>query len=160
MIKLKIAFIGAGSIVFGEDILTDLLTFPSIQKDTIICLEDVNEYRLNLMYDLMLIYKELHPKLLEGVTFEKTTDLKRAITDAKYVISAIHVGGIEAFKIDLEIPLKYGVSQCIGDTLGPGGIFRFLRNAPVLKQIVELLNEVGLKTRENPFFLIIRILWQ
>ncbi len=156
MIKLKIAFIGAGSIVFGEDILTDLLTFPSIQKDTIICLEDVNEHRLNLMYDLMLIYKELHPELLEGVTFEKTTDLKRAITDTKYVISAIHVGGIEAFKVDLEIPLKYGVSQCIGDTLGPGGVFRFLRNAPVLKQIVELLNEVGFSGEKNegkPLFL-------
>ena len=156
MIKLKIAFIGAGSIVFGEDVLTDLLTFPSIQKDTIICLEDINEHRLNLMYDLMLKHKKMHPELLEGVTFEKTTDLKRAITDAKYVISAIHVGGNEAFKVDLEIPLKYGVSQCIGDSLGPGGVFRFLRNAPVLKQIVELLNEIGFngeKDEGKPLFL-------
>ena len=68
---MKIAFIGAGSIVFGESVLTDILTFPSIQKDTIICLEDINERRLNLMYDLMLKHKEMHPELLEGVTFEK-----------------------------------------------------------------------------------------
>jgi len=156
VIKLKIAFIGSGSIVFGESILTDILTFPSLQKDTIICLEDINEHRLNLMYNLMLKHKEMYPELLEGVTFEKTTDLKRAITDAKYVISAIHVGGLEAFKTDIEIPFKYGVSQCIGDTLGPGGVFRFLRNAPILKQIVELLSEVGFngeKKEGKPLFL-------
>jgi len=156
VIKLKIAFIGAGSIVFGENIVTDILTFPSTQNDTIICLEDVNEHRLNLMYNLMLKYKEMQPELLEGVTFEKTTDLKKAITDAKYVISAIHVGGLEAFKTDIEIPFKYGVSQCIGDTLGPGGVFRFLRNAPILKQIVELLSEVGFngeKDEGKPLFL-------
>ena len=150
------AFIGSGSIVFGESILTDILTFPSLQKDTIICLEDINEHRLNLMYNLMLKHKEMYPELLEGVTFEKTTDLKRAITDAKYVISAIHVGGLEAFKTDIEIPFKYGVSQCIGDTLGPGGVFRFLRNAPILKQIVELLSEVGFngeKKEGKPLFL-------
>ncbi|GAG75846.1 unnamed protein product, partial [marine sediment metagenome] len=108
-----------------------------------------NEHRLNLMYNLMLKHKEMYPELLEGVTFEKTTDLKRAITDAKYVISAIHVGGLEAFKTDIEIPFKYGVSQCVGDTLGPGGVFRFLRNAPILKQIVELLSEVGFNGEKN-----------
>ncbi len=143
MINLKIAFIGAGSIIFGEKVLTDIFTFPSIQKDTIICLEDLDEHRVNLMYRLMSKYKEMRPKELEGVSFEKTTDLKKAISDAKYVISAIHVGGLDAFQVDVEIPFKYGVSQCIGDTLGPGGVFRFLRNAPVLKQIVDLINQVG-----------------
>ncbi|NHJ20456.1 MAG: alpha-glucosidase/alpha-galactosidase [Candidatus Lokiarchaeota archaeon] len=156
MIILKVAFIGAGSIVFGENILTDMLTFPSIQKDTVIYLEDINEHRLDLMYNLMNKYKELNPKVLEGVTFEKTTNLKKAITDAKFIISAIHVGGLDAFQKDIEIPWKYGVSQCIGDSLGPGGVFRFLRNAPVLKQIVELINEVGFnsESREGkPLFL-------
>ncbi len=143
MINLKIAFIGAGSIVFGENVLTDLMTFPSVQKDTIICLEDLDEHRVNLMYKLMSKYKEMQPKKLEGVSFEITTDLKKAISDAKYVISAIHVGGLDAYQVDVEVPFKYGVSQCVGDTLGPGGIFRFLRNAPVLKQIVELINQVG-----------------
>ena len=152
----KIAFIGAGSIVFGEKILTDIVTFPSIQKDSIICLEDLDEHRLNLMYDLMNKYKEMYPKELEGVSFEKTTDLKKAISDAKYIISAIHVGGLDAFQVDLEIPLKYGVSQCIGETLGPGGVFRFLRNAPVLKEIVELINQVGFNSgakEGRPIFL-------
>jgi alpha-galactosidase len=156
VIKLKIAFIGAGSIVFGENILTDLLTFPSIQKDTTICLEDIDEHRLDLMYNLMNKYKETNLKELEGVTFEKTTDMKKAISDAKFIISAIHVGGLDAFKVDIELPWKYGVSQCIGDSLGPGGVFRFLRNAPVLKQIVELIKEVGYNAENQegkPLFL-------
>ncbi len=143
MINLKIAFIGAGSIAFGENVLTDLMTFPSVQKDTMICLEDLDEHRVDLMYKLMSKYKEMDTKKFEGVSFEKTTDLKKAISDAKYIISAIHVGGLDAYQVDVEVPFKYGVSQCVGDTLGPGGIFRFLRNAPVLKQIVELINQVG-----------------
>jgi len=156
VINLKIAFIGAGSIAFGENILTDIITFPSLQKDTVICLEDIDEHRVNLMHELMSKYKEMQPKELEGVSFEKTTDMKKAISDAKYVISAIHVGGLNAYQVDVEIPFKYGVSQCIGDTLGPGGIFRFLRNAPVLKQIVELMNQVGFNSgakEGRPIFL-------
>jgi alpha-galactosidase len=140
---MKIAFIGAGSVVFGENVLTDILTHTSLIKDTIICLEDVDPVRLDLMYKLMLKYKELNPTKLEGVRFEKTSNLKKAISDAKYVICAIHVGGLEAFKLDIDIPYHYGVTQCVGDTLGPGGIFRFLRQSTVLKQIVEFIKQVG-----------------
>ncbi len=140
---MKISMIGAGSVVFGENVLTDILAQPTLIQDTIICLEDIDPVRLDLMYRLMLKYKELYSNKLEGVHFEKTTDLRKAITDSKYVICSIHVGGLEAYKIDLDIPLKYGVSQCVGDTIGPGGVFRFLRATPILKQIVNLMKEVG-----------------
>ena len=140
---MKITFIGAGSVVFGENVLTDILTHDSLIKDTVICLEDVDLARLELMYKLMLKYKELNPERLEGVTFEKTTNLKKSITDAKYVINAIHVGGLEAFKHDIDIPYRYGVTQCVGDTLGPGGVFRFLRQSTALKQIVDLIEKVA-----------------
>lgn len=140
---MKITFIGAGSIVFGENLLQDFLTHDSLKKDTLICLEDIDEKRLDLMYRLMMKYKELYPDELEGISFEKTTDLKKAITDAKYVTTAIHVGGLEAYKFDMDIPLKYGVTQCVADTIGPGGVFRFLRASSVLKDIVELMQEVG-----------------
>ena len=39
------------------------------------------------------------------------------------------VGGLEATRADLEIPLRHGLRQTIGDTLGVGGIFRGLRTA-------------------------------
>jgi alpha-galactosidase len=141
--SLKIAFIGVGSVVFGDNVLTDLITHPSLKQEMIICLEDIDPVRLDLMYRYMLHYKELYPDKLEHVHFEKTTDLKKAIELSKYVICSIHVGSLESYKIDLDIPLKYGVTQCVGDTLGPGGVFRFLRASPVLKEIVSLMQEVG-----------------
>ena len=153
---MKITMIGAGSIVFGENILTDILTHPALREDTVICLEDIDPVRLDLMYKMMLKFKEFYPEKLGGVSFEKTTDLKKSITDAKYIISAIHVGGLDAFKHDIEIPFKYNVTQCVGDTLGPGGIFRFLRQSTALKQVVKLIKEVGFqpeKDSSKPLFL-------
>jgi alpha-galactosidase len=148
---MKITMIGAGSVVFGENILTDILTHPALREDSIICLEDIDSNRLDLMYRMMLKYKDLNPEKLEGVSFEKTTDLKKSITDAKYVISSIHVGGLDAFKYDIEIPYKYGVTQCVGDTLGPGGIFRFLRQSTALKKIIEFIEEVGYQPEKDTF---------
>ena len=153
---MKISMIGAGSVVFGENILTDILTHPALKEDTLICLEDIDPERLDLMYKLMLKYKELNPNELEGVSFEKTSDLKKSVTDAKYIISAIHVGGLDAFKHDIEIPYKYGITQCVGDTLGPGGVFRFLRQSTALKQIIELIEKVGYQPEDGvskPLFL-------
>jgi len=140
---LKIAFIGAGSFVFGKTLLTDILMFPSLIEDSVICLEDIDEHYLDLMYKYMIKLKGNYPERFEGVTFEKTTNQRKAIEDAKYIINAIHVGGYEAYKLDLDIPYKYGVTQCVGDTLGPGGVFRFLRSAPVMKSILKDIEEIG-----------------
>ncbi|MEI6431185.1 MAG: alpha-glucosidase/alpha-galactosidase, partial [bacterium] len=62
---------------------------------------------------------------------------QEAIRDADFVVVMIQVGGFEAYGADYEIPLKYGVDQCIGDTLGPGGIFRGQRHIPVLVDIAK-----------------------
>lgn len=143
---MKIAFLGAGSFVFGETVLMDILNFPELIKDTVIYLEDIDEQYLDLMYQYMVKAKESNHKLLEGVSFEKTTNQKKALEDAKYVINAIHVGGYDAYKVDMDIPYKYGVTQCVGDTLGPGGIFRFLRNVSVMKTVMEDIRDVGYKS--------------
>lgn len=140
---LKIAFIGVGSLVFGVTVLTDILTFPSLRKDTIICLEDIDAHRLDLMYQYMQKYRENHLTELEGITFEKTTDQKKAVEDAKYIINAVHIGGLDAYKLDVEIPFKYDVSQTVGDTLGPGGIFRFLRTVPFYDSLLKNIQDVG-----------------
>ncbi|MFW9902811.1 MAG: alpha-glucosidase/alpha-galactosidase [Candidatus Thorarchaeota archaeon] len=135
----KIAFIGAGSLVFGETLLTDILTFPTLRDDIVICLEDINSNRLDIMYKYMQKYQEDNLHVLEDITIEKTTDQKKAITDAKYIINAVLIGGLDVVKHDLEIPLKYGVTQCVGDTLGPGGVFRFLRASSFFDN---LLNDI------------------
>jgi alpha-galactosidase len=145
----KIAFIGAGSFVFGETVLTDILMFPSLIEDTVICLEDIDAHYLDLMYKYMIKLQESYPEKFKGVTFEKTTNQRKAIEDAKYIINAIHVGGYEAYKLDMDIPYKYGVTQCVGDTLGPGGVFRFLRSTTAMRSILKDIEEVGYNSGNN-----------
>jgi alpha-galactosidase len=137
------AFIGAGSKGFARTVVTDILSFPALRKNTLISLMDVNESRLKYQLKLLQQYKEENPEELKGVQFEATTDQRKAITDAKYIISAFMVGGWEAYKVDVDIPYKYNVSQNVGDSLGPGGVFRFLRSVPVYKEIIKNMQEVG-----------------
>jgi len=123
----KITFIGAGSIVFARKLMIDLLSVPELKESTI-CLMDIDQERLKYIQRLgKIIIKEKGFK----TSIEATTDLKTALKDANYVISMIQVGGLEAYKLDIEIPLKYGVNQAVGDTIGPGGVFRGLRTIPV-----------------------------
>ncbi len=72
-----------------------------------------------------------------------TLDRREAIRDADFVVVMIQVGGLEAFGLDYEIPLKYGVDQCIGDSLGPGGVFRGLRTIPVLVDIARDMEQLA-----------------
>ena len=147
---VKISFIGAGSLVFGKNLLTDLLLFPALQEDTILCLEDIHAGRLDLIFQYIKKFKEDYFDD-KDITIEKTTNQKKAIEDAKYIIDSIHVGGLEAFKLDVEIPYKYGVSQTVGDTIGPGGVFRFLRATSAFKSILRDIQEVGLNADTKGF---------
>ncbi len=140
---VKITFIGAGSIVFAKRILKDVLAHEKLRKSMQITLEDVDAHRLDLMYKYMKKYKEDNAEALKGVEIDATTNQRKSIEGAKYIISAIQVGGLDAYKIDTDIPLKYGVSQCVGDTLGPGGIFRGLRSMHAFESILKDIKEVG-----------------
>ncbi len=108
------------------------------------------------MFNYIQKYKECYPKDTEGITFEKTTNQKKSVEDAKFIISAVNTGGLEAYKLDVEIPFKYGVSQCVGDTLGPGGVFRFLRTVPFYDALLKDIRDAGYnagKNAEKPLFL-------
>jgi alpha-galactosidase len=72
-----------------------------------------------------------------------TLDRREALKDADFVVVMIQVGGVDAFEQDWRIPLKYGVDQCVGDTLGPGGIFRAMRTIPVLLEIARDMEELA-----------------
>jgi alpha-galactosidase len=140
---MKIAFIGAGSIVFASNLLTDILSFPKLRQDITLCLEDIDDHRLQLMKQYMEKYRADNLDELKNVQIEATTNQREAIKGARYIISAIQVGGVDAYALDVEIPQKYGVHQVVGDSLGPGGVFRFLRTAPVFKSILKDIDEVG-----------------
>jgi alpha-galactosidase len=140
---VKIAFIGAGSRIFCRNLLTDILAFPALRKDTTIALHDINEPRLAKILEEMELYKADHADKLSSVRFEATTDLRDAVTGARHVIDAVMVGGSEALRLDIDIPMKYGVDQCIGDTTSVGAVFRALRTFPVLKDIITGMKDVG-----------------
>jgi alpha-galactosidase len=146
---MKITFIGAGSIVFAKNLLTDILAVPALRNGTVICLEDIDQKRLGLMERYMKKYKEDNIADLKNITIEATTNQRKAIQDARYIICAIQVGGLDAYQIDMDIPKKYGVHQVVGDSLGPGGVFRFLRTVPAYDSILKDIEEVGEQGKRN-----------
>lgn len=134
----KIAMIGAGGYVFPLRLIGDILAFPELQDSTL-ALMDIDAGRLartaNAARELIK-----HHNLPAKV--EETTDRRAALDGAKYVIITFQVGGIDAFRLDVEIPRKYGIDQTVGDTLGPGGVFRGLRTIPVLMEIARDMREL------------------
>jgi alpha-galactosidase len=129
----KIAMIGAGSVVFCKTLMSDILATPAL-ADSEFALMSPTESKLRRMEafgNRMLADNDLPGKVWA------TTNRQEAIRDADFVVVMIQVGGFEAYGADYEIPLKYGVDQCIGDTLGPGGIFRGQRHIPVLVDIAK-----------------------
>ena len=135
---IKVAMIGAGSIGFTRRLLMDILAVPEL-RDTEFRLMDISEENLEMASNLcrkMVEDNDLPAKVT------RTTDRKHALGDADYVICTIRVGALEAFAHDVEIPLNYGVDQCVADTLGPGGVFYALRTIPVLLDICAEMREV------------------
>jgi alpha-galactosidase len=129
----KFTFIGAGSLGFTTDLARDILTFDAF-KDAEIHLMDIHEGRL--AYAAKSIEKLIKAGNFPA-TVHPTTDRKKALEGADGVLITILQGGVDVWRHDIEIPKKYGVDINVGDTRGPSGIFRFLRTAPVMKEIIQ-----------------------
>ena len=128
----KFCFIGAGSLGFTRDLVRDLLTFEAFD-DAEIMLMDINEKRLEYSKKgIERIVKDGKHK----ATVKATTNRQEALKDADGVLITILQGGVDVWRYDIEIPEKYGIDICVGDTRGPSGIFRFLRTAPVMLDII------------------------
>jgi len=136
---VKIAMIGAGSVVFCKTLLSDMMATPALAGAEY-ALMSPTESKLRRME--AFARRMLKENGIAG-SVHATTNRQDAIRDADFVIVMIQVGGVEAFKIDYEIPLKYGVDQCIGDSLGPGGVFRGLRSVPVLIDIAHDMEKLA-----------------
>jgi len=127
----KIAFIGAGSFGFTRYLVRDILTFPAL-ADSTIALMDIDEERLSFI-------KKAVDQIVEAGNYPAkiiaTTDRAEALKGADGVVCTILQGGVEVFRHDIDIPMKYGVDINVGDTRGPSGIFRALRTIPVMLDI-------------------------
>lgn len=136
---MKIAMIGAGSIVFCKTLLNDMLGTPALAGATY-ALMSPTESKLKRMEAFA---RRMITENSVNADVYSTTDRREAVKDADYVVCMIQVGGLDAFKLDYEIPLKYGVDQCIGDSMGPGGVLRGLRSIPVLAELVKDMEELA-----------------
>ena len=134
----KFTFIGAGSLDFTRDLVRDLMTYPAFD-DCELMLMDINEKRLS--YAKQGIERIVKAGGHHAVV-KATTDRREALRDADGVLITILQGGVEVWRHDIEIPKKYGVDICVGDTRGPSGIFRFLRTAPVMLSIIRDVEEL------------------
>jgi alpha-galactosidase len=128
---IKIAMIGAGSIGFTRRLMHDVLTVPELQNTTFTFM-DISAHNLEMVSQLCR--RDIEANNLPAKV-EATTDRREAIADADYVISTIRQGGLDAFRLDVEIPLKYGVDQCVGDTLCAGGLMYAQRTIPALLDV-------------------------
>ena len=136
---LKIAIIGAGSLTFTRRLMMDILAVLEF-RNTEFRFMDINEKNLEMTTNVcQKMIDDNHVK----ARIISTLSRKEAIKNADYVICVVRVGGEEAYQKDIKIPLKYGVSQCVGDTLGPGGVFYAMRTIPVLLDVAKDMREIA-----------------
>ena len=128
----KVTMVGAGSAVFARQIITDVLAVDGLDSGTF-ALVDIDAKRLELARAIAQKLVELSGKKWK---VEASTDRNEVLPGTEYVVNSIEVAGLQNVRADYDIPLKYGVDQCIGDTIGPGGIFKALRTGPAWLDIV------------------------
>ncbi|MGI6381348.1 MAG: alpha-galactosidase [Anaerolineae bacterium] len=134
----KVAIIGAGSVVFCKTLMLDIMATPGLE-DTEFALMAPSKRRtpqVEAFAQRVIARNGLPAKAWI------TTDRREALDGADFVIATFQVGGVKGFEYDYSIPYQHGVDQCIGDTLGPGGIFRALRSIPVTMAMARDMEEL------------------
>ena len=148
---IKVAFIGAGSIEFTRNVVTDLCSYPELQGDVHFALYDISPDRLSFAEALT---SQIVAQAGAGATVSASAERGPALDGAQYVINEVQVGGYPATLADFEIPARYGVRQTIADTIGIGGIFRGLRTIPVVtalaQDMLRYCPEASLLNYSNP----------
>ena len=135
----KIAIIGAGSVGFTKKLCSDVLKVPEFE-DIEIALTDINAHNLEMVQQIISRIVNVNG-LKTRVT--ATTDRRTALSGARYVMNVVRIGGLEAFADDIRIPLKYGVDQCVGDTICAGGLMYAQRGIPALLDFCKDIREVA-----------------
>ncbi len=137
--SFKIAFIGAGSLGFTRNLLTDILSVKEFQ-DIEVAFTDINQHNLDMV--TQLCQRDIDENGL-NIKIHATLDRREAFKDAKYVINSVRIGMLEGFETDVNIPLKYGVDQCVGDTLCVGGIMYGQRVVNAMLDFCKDMREVA-----------------
>ena len=131
--------IGAGSIGFTRRLVCDILGVAEL-ADTQFAFTDISQSNLDMVSQLCR--RDIEANKLPAKIMA-TTDRREAIAQADYILSTIRQGGLEAYQGDIDIPLQYGIDQCVGDTLGPGGIMYAQRTIPALLDFCRDIRQVA-----------------
>jgi alpha-galactosidase/6-phospho-beta-glucosidase family protein len=134
MAKTRICFVGGGSYQWTPKLLTDLALTKDLSGS--IVLHDIAP---EPMEEMQRLGRKIMTAAGADFTIETSPNLEVALKDAEFVIVTITTGGLEAMRKDLDIPLRYGIYQSVGDTVGPGGVSRALRNVPVMVGIAQAM---------------------
>ncbi len=131
--------IGAGSIGFTRRLMLDILAVPEL-RDSTFAFTDISQKNLGMV--TQLCRRDIAANRLPA-RIEASPSIRRTVADADYVFCMIRQGGLEAFQSDIDIPLRYGIDQCVGDTLNPGGIMYAQRTIPVLLEFCRQIREAA-----------------
>lgn len=136
---INVVFLGAGS-TFCPKICRDVLTIEGADRGEL-RLVDIDSDRLTLTASVVeQVIQDLGKQ--GGWSVKATTDRREVLPGAHYAVCSVEVSGTDCVAWDNDIPLKYGVDQCIGDTIGPGGLFKGLRTVPVFLDILRDMREL------------------
>ncbi len=128
---MKISFIGAGSVGFTTNVVKDITTYPALDSAEI-CLMDVDDYRLT---EITKCVQHIKDEMNSNITITATTSREEALANADAVVITVFNGDVDVWRHEIEIPMKYGVNINVGDTRSVSGIFRALRNIPLMLDI-------------------------
>lgn len=137
--SFRITFIGAGSIGFTRKLVADLLTVPEFD-DVELAFTDINQRNLDMV--ARICRADIAANRRKAV-ITATTDRRAALAGARYVFCVVRIGGLGAFATDIDIPLKYGIDQCVGDTLCAGGIMYGQRGIAAMLDFCRDIREVA-----------------
>src|SRR3984885_4748646 len=149
-VSTQVTIIGGGSYQWAPELMADLFGTPALAGMHLV-LEDVDPAPLPKMEALA---HKVNQALGARATIASPTDQKAALDGADFVIVCISTGGFRSMAVDLDVPAAHGITQTVGDSVGPGGINRALRNVPVLvgigKDMEEICPEAWLFNITNP----------
>src|SRR4029077_6008695 len=134
----RIVIVGAGGWVFPLELIRDLFSFPGLHGSTGV-LFDIDVAAAQRTLEARAELREIGRVPASVVV---AAELREALRGADVVLTVFQVGGVDADAFDVEIPREFGVDQTVGDTLGPGGVFRGLRTVPALREVAEAMLDV------------------
>jgi alpha-galactosidase len=136
---IRVVFLGAGS-TFCPTLCRDVLSIPGADRGEL-RLVDIDTDRLATMEKVIgRLIKDMGQD--GGWTVRTSTNRREVLPGADYAVCCVEVSGTDCVKWDNDIPLKYGIDQCIGDTIGPGGLFKAMRTVPVFLDILRDMREL------------------